>query len=113
VAGALDVRTRTMLVEADLDNRDGRFMSGGYVRVALRLPGGSGLLEVPAEALLMRGENAFAASLEADRVRLLPLTLGEDAGNRVRVLRGLTPGTRIILNPDPGIRDGDRVQVLD
>ena len=112
VAGALDVRTRTMLVEADLDNRDGRFMSGAYVRVALRLPEGTGLLEIPAEALLMRGETAFAASLEGDRVHLLPLTLGEDAGSRVRVLRGLNPGTRVILNPDPGIRDGDRVQAL-
>jgi multidrug efflux pump subunit AcrA (membrane-fusion protein) len=112
VAGALDVRTRTMLAEADLDNRDGRFLAGGYVRVALRVPGASGRLEIPAEALFMRGELAYAAALAGGRVRLLPLTLGEDVGSRVRVLQGLTAGTRIILNPNPGLRDGDPVQAL-
>jgi len=111
-AGVLDVRTRTMLVEADLDNRDGRFLAGGYVRVRLQVPGGSGRLEIPAEALLMRSAKPFAAALAGDRVQLLALTLGEDLGNRVRVLKGLDPGTRIILNPSSGLRDGDRVQVI-
>jgi len=112
VAGALDLRTRTMLAEADLDNRDGSFMAGGYVRVALRLPGASGRLEIPSEALLMRGEQAFAASLAGGKVQLVPLALGEDAGSRVRVLKGLSEGMRIILNPNPGLRDGDPVQVI-
>jgi RND family efflux transporter MFP subunit len=113
VAGALDVRTRTMLVEADLDNREGRFMAGAYVRVTLHLEGRPGQLEIPSEALLMRGEKAFAAAVEGNRVQLVPLALGEDVGSRVRVLQGLAAGRRIILNPDPGLRDGDRVQVQD
>ena len=113
VAGALDLRTRTMLAEADLDNRDGKFMGGGYVRVTLRLPKGNGRLEIPSEALLMKGEKAFAAALEGSQVRLQPLILGEDIGSRVRVLQGLAVGTRIILNPNPGLKDGDKVQALD
>jgi len=113
VAGALDLRTRTMLAEVDLDNRDGKFVGGGYVRVALRLPKGSGRLEIPSEALLMKGEKAFAAALEGSQVRLQPLILGEDIGSRVRVLQGLSVGTRIILNPNPGLKDGDKVQILD
>ncbi len=113
LAGALDVRTRTMLAEADLDNHDGRFLAGGYVRVALRLPGEAGRLELPAAALLMRGELPFAAVLTAGRVHLAPLVLGEDAGNRVRVLQGLAAGVRVILNPNPGLREGDAVQSAD
>jgi RND family efflux transporter MFP subunit len=113
VAGALDLRTRTMLAEADLDNRDGKFMSGGYVRVALRLPRGDGRMEIPSEALLMKGDKPFAAFFEGGQVHLRPLVLGDDVGSRVRVLQGLSVGTRIILNPNPGLRDGDRVQALD
>ncbi|MGA2080371.1 MAG: efflux RND transporter periplasmic adaptor subunit [Holophaga sp.] len=113
LAGTLDVRTRTMLAEAELDNQDGRFLGGGYVKVALRLPDGAGRMEIPAEALLMRGENPFAAAVEAGRVHMLPLVLGEDAGSRVRVLQGLRAGTRVILNPNPGLRDGDPVQVVE
>jgi membrane fusion protein (multidrug efflux system) len=113
VSGALDLRTRTMLVEVDVDNRDGRYLSGGYMRVSLRLPKGSDRLDLPSEALLMKGEKPFAATLEGNHVRLQALILGEDVGSRVRVLKGLSAGTRIILNPSPGLKDGDQVQALD
>lgn len=113
VAGALDLRTRTMLAEADLDNRDGKFLGGGYVKVMLRFPKGLGRIEIPAEALLMKGEKPFAAALEGNQVHLQPLVLGEDIGSRVRVLQGLPLGTRIILNPSSNLKDGDKVQVLD
>ena len=113
VAGALDTRTRTMLAEADLDNRDGKFMSGGYARVALRLPKGNGRMEIPSEALLMKGDKPFAATLDGGQVHLQSLVLGDDVGSRVRVLQGLAAGTRIILNPSPSLQDGDKVQALD
>jgi RND family efflux transporter MFP subunit len=113
VAGALDVRTRTMLAEADLDNHDGKFLGGGYVRLVLRLPKGNGRIEIPSEALLMKGEKPFVAALEGGLVRLQPLVLGEDVGSRVRVLQGLSAGTRIIFNPNPSLKDGDKVQALD
>ncbi len=111
LAGSLDTRSRTMLAEAELDNPDGHFLGGSYVKVVLRLPNASSRLEIPAEALLMRGEKAFAAAVESGRVRMLPLVLGEDAGNQVRILQGLQAGTRVILNPNPGLEDGDPVQV--
>jgi len=111
LAGSLDTRTRTMLAEAELDNPDGHFLGGAYVKVVLHLPNASGRLEIPAEALLMRGEKAFAMAVEAGRVHRLPLVLGEDAGNRVRILQGLQAGTRLILNPNPGLEEGDPVQV--
>ena len=46
-------------------------------------------------------------------MRLQPLVLGDDVGSRVRVLQGLAAGTRVILNPNPGLKDGDRVRALD
>lgn len=113
LGGTLDLRTRTLLAEVDLDNRDGQFLGGSYVNVALHLPKGSGAIEIPAEALLMRGSRAFAAAVDQGRVRLLPLTLGGDVGSQVRVLQGLRSGASIILNPGSGLRDGDRVQVAE
>jgi len=113
VAGTLDVRTRTMLAEADLDNHDGTFLGGGYVRVALRLPKGDGRLAIPSVALLVKGDKPFAAAVEGGRVHLTALVLGADTGSKVRVLQGLAPGARIILNPHPGLRDGESVQVVD
>ena len=113
VAGTLDLRTRTMLAEADVDNADGRFLGGGFVRVALRIPGSAQRLAVPSDTLLVRGDSAFAATVAAGHVHLQPLVLGGDAGSRVRVLQGLAEGARIIRNPSPGLREGDAVQVVD
>ena len=112
LAGTLDLRTRTMLAEAELDNRDGAFLGGGYVNVALHLPKRDGM-EIPTEALIMHGPDAFAATVSGGRVKLLALALGGDVGSRVRVLKGLRSGDRIILNPAAGLKDGDAVQVLE
>ena len=113
VAGALDVRTRTMLAVADLDNHDGKFMGGGYVRVAFRLPRDPGRLEIPSAALLMKGDKSFVAAVAMGQVKLVQVTLGDDAGSRVRVLQGLATGVKIIMNPSPLLVDGDRVQAMD
>jgi len=110
-SGALDARTRTLLAEADLDNRDGAFLAGGAVQLNLTLPREPGKLEIPSEAVLLKGEASFAAVVGPDqKVSVVPVQLGEDTGSRVRVLKGLKAGDRIILNPGIGLKDGDRVQ---
>jgi RND family efflux transporter MFP subunit len=110
VAGALDPRTRTLLVEADLDNRDGAFLAGGFVQVALKVKA-SGRFAVPVEALVLREGKSLAVVLQADgRVRFQTLQLGEEEDQRIRVLGGLQPGDTVVLNPPLGLKDGDKVQ---
>ena len=113
LAGALDVHSRTMLAEADLDNREGTFLGGGYVKVTFRLPRDPGRLDIPSDALLMRGDKPFVAVVDKGHVQLVPVLLGDDAGTRVRILQGLATGARIILNPNPGLISGDAVQTLE
>jgi multidrug efflux pump subunit AcrA (membrane-fusion protein) len=47
----------------------------------------------------------------ASRVHLLPVRLGEDNGQKVRVLQGLKPGDRVILNPPAGLGEGAPVRL--
>lgn len=110
-SGALDPRTRTLLAEADLDNRDGAFVAGGAVRLSLGLAREAGRLEIPSEAVLLKADRTFAAVVGPDsRVALRPVVLGEDSGSRVRVLAGLKAGEKVVLNPSITLADGDRVQ---
>lgn len=110
VAGALDPRTRTLLVEADLDNRDGAFLAGGFVQVGLNVKA-SGRFAVPVEAVVLREGKSQAAVVQADgRVRFQTLQLGEEEDQRIRVLGGLQPGDTVVLNPPFGLKDGDKVQ---
>jgi RND family efflux transporter MFP subunit len=110
LSGALDPRTRTLLAEADLDNRDGAFLPGSFAQVTLKIKVPA-RLAVPEEALVLREGNPFAVVLQADgRVRFQALQLGDEAGQKVRVLQGLKEGDVVLLNPPMGLKDGDRVQ---
>ena len=110
LSGALDPRTRTLLAEADLDNRDSAFLPGGFVQVTLKIKAPARLV-VPEEALILREGKPFAAVLQADgRVRFQALQLGEDEGQKVRVIQGLKDGDTVVLNPPTDLKDGDRVQ---
>ena len=109
-SGALDTKTRTLLAEIDLDNRDGRLLPGGFASVTLRLKVPP-RLEIPAEALMIRdGASCVAVIDPQDRVRFQTVSLGDEDRQRYPVLSGLQPGDRVALNLGAGARDGDKVQ---
>ena len=110
LAGALDPRTRTLLAEGDLDNRDHAFLPGGFVQVTLKVQVPE-RLALPEEGVVLRAGRPFAAVLQPDgRVRFQALQLGEEEGPKVRVLQGLRDGDVVVLNPPTDLKDGDRVQ---
>lgn len=114
ISGALDARTRTLLAEADLDNRDGAFPAGGAVQVSLRLPQLPGQLGIPSEAVLLKGDRSLAVVVGPDRrLAFRPVQLGEDTGSRVRVLKGLQAGEQVVLNPSLTLKEGELVQPVE
>lgn len=108
--GELDVKTRTLLVEIDLDNREGKFLAGSFVQVTLfiRIPP---TIEIPAGALIMRGDKAFVGTVDADnKAAFSKVTVFESDGKRVLLLSGISEGDRVMLNVGQSISEGDRVQ---
>jgi len=108
----LDVRTRTMLCEADVDNRPPRLFPGQFVKATLRLRGARTPL-VPGEALTWRGDKLFVALVQDGQVHLQQVLTGDDSGRVVQILTGLQGGETVILNPSPELSNGDRVQVAE
>ena len=43
------------------------------------------------------------------RAARMEVRVGEERGNRVEVLGGLSEGVRVIVAPPPGLADGDEV----
>ena len=67
-------------------------------------------LVVPTNVLLFRAEGTHVALVDdGGRVHLALVKLGTDFGTRVEVLRGLSAGDRIVLNPADSLADGDVV----
>jgi RND family efflux transporter MFP subunit len=110
VSGELDLRTRMMLAEAEVDNRDGRIVPGSFVqtKITLKVPQ---RLEMPVEALIVRGDKTLAAVVGPDHhVHFRTVSVGEEDHQRLPVLSGLQAGDSVILNPGDSAQEGSLVR---
>jgi len=114
-AGAIDTLTRTMQVEVNLPNADGRLLPGAFVQVAIKtLTAGEngGALTLPGNTLLFRPEGPRAAVVDADgKARLVPVTIARELGSDIEV-NGLRLEDKVIVNPPDSLADGDVVSVI-
>lgn len=101
----------TLLVELLADNSSGELKPGEYAQVALTTPG-TGVLRVPASALMFRSEGLQVATVSSDNhVVMKPVKIARDFGIEVEIAGGLTPEDNVIDNPPDSIRTGDAVHV--
>jgi RND family efflux transporter MFP subunit len=112
-ANAIDVASRTLLVEVDVDNPSGELLPGSYAEVHLKVPTGPQALIVPVSALIFRSEGLQAATVEnGDRAKLVKITLGRDMGSEVEVTSGLSASDTVIVNPPDSLVTGETVRVV-
>lgn len=108
---AIDLNTRTLNVEVDVDNRTEHLFPGAYSFVHLKLPAGVGSVMLSSNALLFRTEGLRAGVVRNGHVVLTPITIGQDYGSTVEVLSGLAPSDAVIVNPSDSLADGSPVRV--
>jgi multidrug efflux pump subunit AcrA (membrane-fusion protein) len=110
---ALDLNTRALTVEVDIDNRDGALLPGAYAEVHLKLPVKHPGVIVPVDALMFRSEGLRVVTVDSNHhAHLVPITVGRDWGTKIEVLTGLQPGEPVILTPPDSIVDGEFVHVV-
>jgi RND family efflux transporter MFP subunit len=109
---AIDPSSRTLTVEVDVDNRDGRLLPGAYAFVHLTLPGGpqSASVTVPADTVLFRKEGLRVAVVRNGQAQLVPITIGRDYGSKVEVVSGLKASDDVIIDPSDSLTDGTAVR---
>ena len=110
-SNALDSASRSMLVELQADNADGKLFAGAYAQVHFQLPGNPDTVRVPATALVPANQGMQVAVLETNKVVLKPVQLGRDFGDSVEVVAGLAPSDRVIDSPPETLQGGDQVQL--
>ena len=109
-SGELDAKTRKLLVEFDVDDRRGVIVPGSFVHIAIDVPAPV-LPELPSEALLVRQDRSLVAVLAPDStVHLRDVTVASNDGKRLRILKGVSIGERVVLNAGDALTDGARVR---
>jgi RND family efflux transporter MFP subunit len=110
-SNAINLASRTLNVEVDVDNAAGKLLPGAYVFVHLKLPGQRQSVTVPSNTLLFRSEGLRVGLVHAGRVELQPITIGRDYGSSVEVVSGLQPSDEVILDPADSLTSATVVRV--
>jgi RND family efflux transporter MFP subunit len=110
-ADAIDINSRTLLVEVDVRNTTGELLPGSYVSVHLKIPSKVQAVVIPANSLLFRSEGLRVGIVRKGHTLLQPVLLGRDFGDTVEVVSGISPNDSVIVNPSDSIVSGQQVNV--
>jgi RND family efflux transporter MFP subunit len=95
---SFDRSTRTMQVEIDVPNTNGRLAPGMYADVVLKTDEHRDALAIPVEALSRSGDQSSVLVLDSqNRVQVRSVRTGVESANLVEVVSGVNVGDRVIV----------------
>jgi len=108
----VDRASRTLRVQARLDNRDDQLRAGMAFDVELRFPGET-LLSVPPLALQWSSGGAFVWAVREGKAVRVPVTIRQRNADDILVEAALEPGEPIVTEGVQNLRPGAEVEVTD
>ena len=111
-ARAIDLDSRTLLVEVDVDNRKGELYPGAYAQVHFKINSTHPTMIVPVSTLMFRSEGLRVAVVQDNKAKLVPVAIGRDDGRTVEIVQGLNSSDDVIQTPPDSLIDGEPVRVV-
>jgi RND family efflux transporter MFP subunit len=105
--------TRTMRAEIDLPNPKNRLRDGMFCRVAISLDAAAKGLKVPSSSVFVdRQTKKTAVYVVAEgKARRTPVEVGQDDGQMVEIVSGLSPKDLVVQRPTGALADNTSVEV--
>jgi RND family efflux transporter MFP subunit len=110
-SSAIDQASRTLNVEVDVNNADGKLLPGAYVFAHFKIPQQVRLLSLPANALIFRAQGLQVGLVRNGHVHLQSVTIGKDNGSSLEIATGVTAADQVIVDPSDSLAEGQQVQV--
>src|SRR5262245_167177 len=105
----VDQGSRTAVVEALVDNRDRRLLSGQYVTMAFVTGERPEAITVPRSAVSRLGGAAKVWVVSAGRVEPREVTIGLEGHERIEIVRGLAANEKVVARGHEALYAGARV----
>jgi RND family efflux transporter MFP subunit len=111
-ADAINMSTRTLLVEIDLKNPKGTLLTGSYAEVHLNIPVEVPTYLIPVSALIFRSSELQVGIVRDGKAVLTDVMPRHDLGNEIEIVNGLKANDEIIVNPPDSLVSGQTVQMV-
>jgi RND family efflux transporter MFP subunit len=111
-AEAINMTTRTLLVEIDLKNPKGTLLSGSYAEAHLKIPVHVATYLIPVNALIFRSEKLQVGVVQDGKAVLTDVIPGHDFGVEIEIVSGLKANDQIVINPPDSLVSGQSVQIV-
>lgn len=111
VAHSVDMKTRTMPVEMDVDNTAHLLAPGMFPQVKWPVRRSTPTLFVPANAVVTTTELTFVLRVRQETVEWVRVQKGQSVGDLIEVFGDLTTGDHVIVRGTDELRPGTKVRV--
>ncbi len=111
-ADAINMTTRTLLIEIDVANPSSTLLTGSYAEVHLNVRAQPSTFIIPVNTLIFRSEGLRVGIVKDGKVALTAVTPGHDFGNQIEIVSGLKSDDQVIINPPDSIVTGQQVQIV-
>ncbi|MEO1006551.1 MAG: efflux RND transporter periplasmic adaptor subunit, partial [Cyanobacteria bacterium J06638_38] len=91
-------QTRTVTVEAVIDNPDGQLLSGKFLEMKIITARKPNAITIPQAAVVEFQDQPSVWIVEGDTVTAQPVTLGMSTGDRVEITSGLESGQGVVTS---------------
>jgi RND family efflux transporter MFP subunit len=96
---AIDERTRTLLVEAEIPNTDGALRPGGFANAHIVVDPEAKAVLVPAEALITFAGVTKVLGVADNRIVEKRVRIGRRSDDQLEVIEGLSAGDTVVAQP--------------
>ncbi len=110
IARSVDVATRTMAVELDVDNADGRLAPGTFCQVRWPVRRSAPSLFVPTASVGSTTDRTFVVRVRGGKAEWIDVTTGLTAGTLIEVFGALAAGDEVAGRGTDELRPGTEVR---
>jgi RND family efflux transporter MFP subunit len=111
ISPSISEDNRTLLVEAEVPNRDGHLRPGSFARAEIIVQAADPAVLVPASALVSFAGIEKVIGVEHGKAVEKRVKTGRRSGDRVEIVDGIKPGEAVVLQPG-NIVTGESVRVV-
>jgi RND family efflux transporter MFP subunit len=96
---AIEEASRSLIVEAEVDNAKGLLRPGSFARAEIRTESGGDSLVIPESSLVLFAGIEKVVTVKDGKALERPVTTGRRSGDQVEVLAGLEDGDAVVVKP--------------